>query len=126
MFECKSQVHISNTLRRKLDPKTKDCIFLGYKEGVKAEVFEHMATSQRMVSRDSIVKNVRLNLEPILGSSPEYQGKRSTVEVSLEQPKEDRHEPKFQSPITKENFTTTQEGANKSLTEREEMPTWHP
>lgn len=39
----KSQVHITDNLQRKLYPKTKDYIFLGYAEGVKAEVFEHVA-----------------------------------------------------------------------------------
>lgn len=51
LFGYKSHVHILDTLRWKLKPKTKDCIFLGYAEGVKARVFEHMATCQYFVSR---------------------------------------------------------------------------
>lgn len=39
LFGCKSVVHILDTLRGKLDPKTKDYIFLGYAERVKARVF---------------------------------------------------------------------------------------
>lgn len=43
LFGCRSQVHIFDTLREKLDPTTKDYIFLGYAKGVKARVFEHVA-----------------------------------------------------------------------------------
>lgn len=36
LFRCKSHVHILDTLKGKLDPKTKDCIFLEYADKVKA------------------------------------------------------------------------------------------
>jgi hypothetical protein len=50
LFGCKFQVHISNTLHRKLDAQMKDNIFLEYAEGVKAGVFNHVASGQRFVS----------------------------------------------------------------------------
>jgi hypothetical protein len=50
LFGCKSQVHVLDTLRRKLNPKMKDCIFLGYAEGLKASVFERVAPGQRFAS----------------------------------------------------------------------------
>lgn len=58
LFGCKLHVHISDTLQGKFDPKIKDCIFLGYAEGVKAKIFEHVATCQRFVLRDAIVKSM--------------------------------------------------------------------
>lgn len=71
LFGCKLQVHVLDTLYWKLNPKTKDCIFLEYVEEVKAKIFKYVATSQRFVLQDAIVKNVRLNLklvvEPSLG-----------------------------------------------------------
>lgn len=89
LFGFKSHVHILDTLRGKLDPKTKDYIFLGYTEGVKVGVFEYVATSERLVLRDVVVRSVRLNLEQIAGSSPRYEGKKSTSEVNPEPLKED-------------------------------------
>jgi hypothetical protein len=86
LFGCKSQVHVLDTPRGKLDPKTEDCIFLGYAEGVKARVFEHVATSQWFVLRDAVVGSVRLDSEPIARGSLEYQGKRGTDEANLELP----------------------------------------
>jgi transposase InsO family protein len=66
LFGCKSQVHIHDTLTGKLNPKTKDCIFLGYAKGVKVGVFEGMAIVQQFVSRDTVVRSVRLNSERIV------------------------------------------------------------
>lgn len=79
LFGYKSQVHISNTLREKLDLKTKNCIFLGYAEGVKVGVFKHVTTGQRFVLHDAIDGSVRLNSKPITKFSPKYQGKRGTA-----------------------------------------------
>lgn len=86
-FGCKSQVHILNTLRRKLDAKTKDCIFLKYAEKVKARVFEYVALGQLFVSQGAIVRRVMLNLKPKAGPSSKYQSKIGTTKESLEQQK---------------------------------------
>jgi hypothetical protein len=43
LFGCKTKVHILETLCWKLNAKMKDCIFLGYVEGVKAWIFEEVA-----------------------------------------------------------------------------------
>lgn len=45
LFGCKSRVYIFDILTKKLNPKTKDCIFFGYAKGIKARVFEYVATS---------------------------------------------------------------------------------
>lgn len=117
MFGCKSPIHILDTLREKPNPKTIDCIFLEYVEGVKARVFKHVATSHRFVPRDAIVRSVRLNSKPIARLFLWYQCKRGTAEVSLEQPEEDQHKPKLQSSMTGENSTISQEDNNKQLVE---------
>lgn len=95
VFGCKPQVHIPHTFREKLDPKTKDCIFFGYMEGIKVGVFKPVAIGKRFVSHNAIAGSVRLNSKPIARSSLGYQGKRGTAKVSLEQPKEDEHEKKL-------------------------------
>lgn len=120
IFGCKLQVHISDTLREKLNPKTKDCIFLEYAKGVKGGVFEYVATSERFVLRETIIRSVRLNFKSIARLSPRYQGKIGTAKVSLEQLEEDRHELEFYSPITKENSTTFKEDDDEPLREWEE------
>jgi hypothetical protein len=74
LFTYKSQVHDPNTLRRKLDRKTKDCIFLGYAKGVEARDFKHVANGQQFVSCDAIVGSVRLNSQAIAGGSLGYLG----------------------------------------------------
>ena len=35
VFGCVSYVHVPNELRKKLDPKARKCIFVGYPEGMK-------------------------------------------------------------------------------------------
>lgn len=64
LFGCKAQVYILDDLCRKLNAKIKDCIFLGYAEGVKARVFEHLALGQQYILQDAIVKSVRLYSKP--------------------------------------------------------------
>lgn len=93
---------------------------MGYAEGVKARVFEHVATGKRFVLRNAIIGSERLNLEPIAGLFLRYEGKRSTAKISLEQPKVDQHKPKLQSLMTGENSTTSQEDNNEPLVEQKE------
>jgi hypothetical protein len=102
-------VRVIDTLKGKLDPKTKDCIFLGYVEGVKASVFKHVATGQRFVLHDVVVESVRFNSEPIAGGSLGYQGKKGTSEVNPEPSEEDPYEVESRSPVTRGSSTYTQE-----------------
>jgi len=60
LFGAKSQVHIADEKRSKLEGKTLDCIFLGFADGVKAGVFEDTKTDRRFVSRDAVIAGVRI------------------------------------------------------------------
>jgi hypothetical protein len=126
LFGCSSQVHVPDTLRGKLDPKTKDCIFLGYAEGVKADVFEHVATGQRFVSRDAIVGSVRFNSEPIAGGPPAHQGKSASTEVNPARTKGNMHETGSRSPMTEGSSTSSQDYEDDPLTRYEVMPARRP
>lgn len=126
LFGCRSHVHIPENFRRKLNLKTKECIFLGYTEGVKVGVFKHVAIGQKFVPHDAIARGVRLNSKPLARRSLGYQGKKSTVEVNPKRPEEDPHELEVRSPTTGEDSITTQEYNNKSLMKHEEIPVRHP
>lgn len=99
---------------------------MGYAEGVNAGVFEHLATGQQFVLRDTIVESVRLNLESIARGFPGYQGKKSTAKVNPEQLEEDPHQLEAQSPTTKGDSLNTHEYNNEPLMEHEEVPTRRP
>lgn len=126
LFGWRSQVHVPETLRGKLDPKTKDCIFFGYAEGVKARIFKNVATSQRFVLRDAVVRSMRFNSKPIIRGLLGYQGKRSSIEVNPEQLKEDPHEMESWSPTNEGSSTSTQEHDDDPLTGYKGIPARRP
>lgn len=122
LFRCKSQVHVPHIVRGKLDPKTKECIFLEYAEEEKADVFEHVATNQRFVSHDAIVGSMRLNSKPIAGGPPTCQDKNQSTEVSFVQSKDDPYETKS-PPTTEGSSNYTHEIYDDPLMGYQEMPT---
>jgi hypothetical protein len=55
IFSCPTYIHISGEDRLKLDPKSKKCIFLGFKKGVKGyKLWDPVA--QKMVGDQQICK----------------------------------------------------------------------
>lgn len=126
MFGCRSQIHVLDTLREKLDPKTKECIFLGYAEGVKVGVLEHVAIGQRFVLCDAVVGSMRLNSKPIAGGSLAYHGKNKPTEVSSEQSKDDLYKTESPSPTSKGSSTYTHEIYDNPFMGYEEMPIRRP
>jgi hypothetical protein len=60
LFGAKAIVHVPDEIRGKLEAKSKDCIFLGFAEGAKAGVFEHVGTRKRFISRDAVIDGVRI------------------------------------------------------------------
>ena len=61
LFGATALVHVPDALRRKLDAKTRDCIFLGYAMGSKAGVFEEIGTKKLIVSRDAVIDGIRID-----------------------------------------------------------------
>ncbi|KAL0371815.1 UNVERIFIED_CONTAM: hypothetical protein Scaly_0863100 [Sesamum calycinum] len=54
IFGCSAYVHAPSDERLKLDPKSKKCIFLGYKKGVKGYKFWDPAARKMVISRDAV------------------------------------------------------------------------
>ncbi|KAL4360887.1 hypothetical protein GQ457_04G022640 [Hibiscus cannabinus] len=54
IFGCPTYVHVPGDERSKLDAKSKKCIFLGYKKGVKGYKFWDPVAKKMVISRDTI------------------------------------------------------------------------
>ncbi|KAL0284885.1 UNVERIFIED_CONTAM: Retrovirus-related Pol polyprotein from transposon TNT 1-94 [Sesamum calycinum] len=54
IFGCSAYVHVPSDERSKLDPKSKQCIFLGYKKGVKGYKFWDPVARKMVISRDAL------------------------------------------------------------------------
>ncbi|KAL0293416.1 UNVERIFIED_CONTAM: Retrovirus-related Pol polyprotein from transposon TNT 1-94 [Sesamum radiatum] len=54
VFGCPAYVHVPNDERSKLDPKSKQCIFLGYKKGVKGYKFWDPVARKMVISHDAV------------------------------------------------------------------------
>ena len=53
-FGCSAYVHVQKQERSKLDPKSKPCLFMGFKEGVKGYKLWDPVQKKMFVSRDVI------------------------------------------------------------------------
>jgi hypothetical protein len=54
VFGCPAYVHIPSEERSKLDPKSRQCIFLGYGKGVKGYKFWDPTANKAVISRDVV------------------------------------------------------------------------
>jgi hypothetical protein len=54
VFGCPAYMHIPSEERSKLDPKSRQCIFLGYGKGVKDYKFWDPTTNKVVISRDMV------------------------------------------------------------------------
>lgn len=62
VFGCRAMVHVTDSKRQKLDPKSVECIFLGYEANTKAYRLYNKKTKKIVVSRDVIfIENEVLN-----------------------------------------------------------------
>ena len=90
IFGCPAYVHIPSEERSKLDSKSKKCIFLGFKKGVKWYKLWDLITEKVMISRDvvfdekSMIKAFRKEDEFQVVGGSSYSGK-SVVQVDLDE-----------------------------------------
>ena len=54
VFGCLAYVHILSEERSKLDPKSRQCVFLRYRKGVKGSKFWDPTTNKVVISRDVV------------------------------------------------------------------------
>lgn len=117
VFGCPAYVHIQNPERSKLDPKSKECIFLGYEDGVKGYRLWDPVSKKKVVSRDVVFNekqmlNKHVNEERVSPKSKltmEIDNRNSDVQEELgaelqEEDKEDESkEVADQSTVQQEN-----------------------
>jgi hypothetical protein len=54
VFGCPAYVHIPCEERSKLNPKSRQCVFLGYRKGVKGYKFWDPTANKAVISRDEV------------------------------------------------------------------------
>jgi hypothetical protein len=89
VFGCPAYVHIPSEERSKLDPKSRQCIFLGYGKGVKGYKFWDPTANKAVISRD-VVFDENSMLKSTQGKEQQVPESRSSdkqvVQVELETP----------------------------------------
>uniref|UniRef100_A0A2N9J916 CCHC-type domain-containing protein n=1 Tax=Fagus sylvatica TaxID=28930 RepID=A0A2N9J916_FAGSY len=89
IFGCPAYVHISGEDRSKLDPKSKKCIFLGFKKGVKGYKLWDPVAQKVVISRDVVFdeKSMTKAFKEEKSQAAESSNNigRSTVQVELDQ-----------------------------------------
>ncbi|KAK3042297.1 hypothetical protein RJ639_001892 [Escallonia herrerae] len=79
IFGCPAYVHLQNEERSKLDPKSKECIFLGYEEGVKGYRLWDPVAKKRVISRDMVFNEAQM-----LNTNATFSERQGhTVEIEL-------------------------------------------
>ena len=84
IFGCPAYVHVPGDERSKLDPKSKKCIFLGYKKGVKGYKFWDPIAKKVVISRDAVFDEqfmLQQNQDKVPGNS----SSSDAVQMDLEQ-----------------------------------------
>uniref|UniRef100_A0A2N9GRZ0 CCHC-type domain-containing protein n=1 Tax=Fagus sylvatica TaxID=28930 RepID=A0A2N9GRZ0_FAGSY len=89
IFGCSAYVHISGEDRSKLDPKSKKCIFLGFKKGVKGYKLWDPVAQKVVISRDVVFdeKSMTKAFKEKKSQAAESSNNigRSTVQVELDE-----------------------------------------
>lgn len=72
MFGSPAFTHVKDELRRKLDPKAVECVFVGYCENSKSFRICNPATRKTIIRRDVIFKKETVNKQVSSGEVPDY------------------------------------------------------
>lgn len=102
IFGCKAMVHIPKELRRKLDRKSRELIFVGYSDSTKGYRFIDPKTKKAIMSRDVVFMEATVKKNKIAESAPETENKiygdsniESTSENKINKNKMQAHLPIF-------------------------------
>ncbi|KAL0453639.1 UNVERIFIED_CONTAM: Retrovirus-related Pol polyprotein from transposon TNT 1-94 [Sesamum latifolium] len=83
IFGCPAYVHVPSDERSKLDLKSKQCIFLGYKKGVKGYKFWDPVARKMVVSRDAVFDE-QFMLQQHQDKMPKDSSSLDTLQMELE------------------------------------------
>jgi len=59
VFVCDAYVHVPKEKRTKLDSKSKKCIFIGYKDGLKGYKLSNQITMKVVYNQDVVFREVK-------------------------------------------------------------------
>ncbi|KAL0381167.1 UNVERIFIED_CONTAM: hypothetical protein Sangu_0181000 [Sesamum angustifolium] len=83
IFCCSAYVHVPSDERSNLDPKSKLCIFLGYKKGVKGYQFWDSVVRKMVIRRDSVFDELSM-LQQHQDKMPKVGSSSNTLQMELE------------------------------------------
>ncbi|KAL0323638.1 UNVERIFIED_CONTAM: hypothetical protein Sangu_1983100 [Sesamum angustifolium] len=83
IFGCSAYVHVLSGERLKLDSKSKQCIFLGYKKCVKGYKFCDPAARKMVISRDTVFDEQSM-LQQHQNEMPKIGSSSDALQVELE------------------------------------------
>ncbi|KAL0355895.1 UNVERIFIED_CONTAM: Retrovirus-related Pol polyprotein from transposon TNT 1-94 [Sesamum radiatum] len=83
IFGCPIYVHVPRDERSKLDPKSKQCIFLSYKKGVKGYKFWDPVARKMVISRDAVFDE-QFMLQQHQDKMPKESSNSDTLQMELE------------------------------------------
>ncbi|KAL0423499.1 UNVERIFIED_CONTAM: hypothetical protein Sradi_0884700 [Sesamum radiatum] len=83
IFGCSTYMHVPSDERSKLDPKSKQCIFLGYKKGVKGYKFWDPVPRKMVISRDAVFDEQSM-LQQHQDKMPKIGSYSNTLQMELE------------------------------------------
>jgi len=93
VFGCDAYVHVSNEKRTKLDRKSKKCIFIGYKDGLKGYKLWNPTTRKVLYSRDVVFREVKdvikHEFQPKEPEKIEFELKEEELDSTAEKESED-------------------------------------
>ncbi|KAL0383177.1 UNVERIFIED_CONTAM: Retrovirus-related Pol polyprotein from transposon TNT 1-94 [Sesamum calycinum] len=84
VFGCSAYVHVPSDERSKLDPKSKQYIFLGYKKGVKGYKFWDPVARKMVISRDAVFDEQSM-LQQHQDKMPKVGSSSNTLQIALKQ-----------------------------------------
>jgi len=93
VFGCDAYVHVPKEKRTKLDSKSKKCIFIGYKDGLKGYKLWNPVTRKVMYSRDVVFREVKYvikhEVQPKEPENIEFELKEEESNTTAEEESED-------------------------------------
>ncbi len=118
VFGCPAYMHVSSDERSKLDPKSRQCIFLGYEKGVKGYKLWDPKANKVVISRDVVFdeKSMLKSTQSLEEQKPESKDfNKQLVQVEIESQAEDISTQSLETPSSEEQASSSREQQHQSL-----------